>query len=615
MLEKMKKPISLLLLLAVMLSFAACGKEEDPEDDTALTIDPNQSTVSVKAADAVFSLGYDADVTLNPLNTTSEANYIVDCLVYEFAVDLDTDYNAQYNIITGWDTDNGYSWFFTVDTSITFHDGSKVTAEDVAYSIDRARKSDIYSARLNKIWGISALDEDTVMITLADINYLFPRLLNVPVIKKGSSSDQPEGTGQYMFNLDKTKLVKYEGHRNANNTPLDVIYLVENGNDDETIASYTASVIDLVVNDPTSISRLGFGSNNEIRHFYTTNMQYIGFNTQKEFTCYPNMRRAMNYAIDREYIAETVFNGSAQAATLAIPPWNSLYNNTLAKMYEFDLTEAQRIFTGEGVSDYDQDGMCEYQLPGGIAEIELDFVVCADNADKVKAAKRIVDDLASIGITAKLRQLSWTEYLNAIVYGEYDMFYGEIRLTADFSLIDMLSTNGVKNFYKYSDPNMYDTILKYLSSIGETERQQNCDTMCKYVADTAVIIPILFEEQQVLTHRDVVSGLTPTQYNIFYDFKNWTIDPKQALTEEELEEMEHLDEPAVTAKPQVTATPEPNDEPDASAEPSATPEPSVEPSVTPETSTEPTATPEPTASTEPTVTPSGQTSMNKPQEG
>jgi len=523
MTETMKRMMALVLCLALLLSVTGCGKK-DEDEDVGMTIDPNQSTIALKAADDVFSLGYDADESLNPLKTKSQANYIVDCLVYEFAVELDQDYNAIGNIIKSWDTDNGFSWLFTVDTTVTFHDGSYVTAEDVVYSIEQARRSDVYSSRLNKIWGISALNDDTVMITLSDTNYLFPRLLNVPVIKKGSSSEMPDGTGQYMFDIDMTKLLKYEEHRYAENTPIDVIYLQDNGTPDEKIEAYATSVVDLAINDPTSLSRLGYGSNNEIRHFATTNMQYIGFNCEQEFTCYPEYRRAMSYAVNREYIANTVFNGSAKVSPFPVSPFNSLYNEQLAEQYAFNLENAQRIFQGQGVQDYDQDGMCEYQLPGGIAEIELDFIVAADNTDKVKAAQRIVEDLKSIGINVKLRQLTWTEYQNAIVYGQYDMCYAEVKLTADFSMIDMLSTNGVKNFYKVKDPNVYEVVLAYLGSVGATERAQNCDIMCKYLADNAYIIPICFEEQQVLTHRDVVSGLEPTQYNVFYNFKNWEID-------------------------------------------------------------------------------------------
>ena len=614
MTHKLKRMICLLLATVMLMGLTACGKEEAKGDDSALTIDPNQSTVVVKAADAVFTLGYDADESLNPLRTSSQANYIVDCLVYEFAVDLDPDYNPIPNIITSWDTDNGIGWVLRIDPTVTFHDGTRVTAEDVAYSIEQARKSDIYGARLNKIWGISAFNSsDQVMISLSDTNYMFPRCLNIPIIKKGSDTAMPEGTGQYMFDVDMTKLVKYEDHRYAENTPLDVIYLHNNGTPDEKIAAYASSVVDLAVNDPTSLSRLGYGSQNEVRHFATTNMQYIGFNMSREFVCYPQVRKAISYAVNREYIVDSIYNGSAMEATLPIPPTNDLYNTTLADMYKFDLINAQREFQGAGVQDFDQDGMCEYQLPGGIAEINIEMIVPADNTDKVKAAKRIVEDLAAIGIPVRLKQLSWSDYVNAIVYGEYDLFYGEIKLTPDFSLVDMLTTKGVKNFYNISDPNVYEFISKYLGSITETERKMNCDAMCRYIMDNGYIVPVLFEEQQVLTHRDVVSGLNPTQYNLFYNFKDWTIDPTAGLVDADQDGNLDVATPDVdvTAEPENTKRPIPTPSPKLTP----TPDPNVTPTVTPEGDTEDEEGEVVQETPRPTVTPTPQTSMNRPQEG
>ena len=578
MTEKLKRSLCLLLATAMVLTMTACGKDkEDEADDNAANIDPNQSTVAVKAQDDLFSLGYDPDASLNPLTTKSSANYIVDCLVYEFAVELDQDYNPIPNVISAWDTDNGTSWFFTIDTSITFHDGTNVTAADVAYSLNRARSNDVYAARLNKIWGISAMDEDTLMITLADTNYMFPRCLNVPVVKADSDSKTPPGTGPYVFSEDKTKLEKYEDYRFVDDTPIDVIYLQPNGTPEEKIADYSTSVLDLVINDPTSLSRLGFGSNNEIRHFPTTNMQYIGFNMEGDFTCYSTYRYAFNYIVDREYIVHNILNDSAAVATMPISPVNSLYNHSMAERYKFDRIMALNALNGAGVQDYDNDGMLEYQLPGGIAEIELDFVVPSDNTDKVKAAKRIAEDLTAIGVPVKVRQLSWTDYLNAIVEGDYDMFYGEIRLTADFNLTDMLTTNGLKNFYNITDPNFYEVIHAFLKAPSETERRQMCDAMCQYIVDQAPIIPICFEEQQVLTHRDVVSGLEPTQFNVFYNFRNWTINLGDGVDKKLAKEQAKLEGNQTTESEDADAEGDKADKTDVSPKPSASPAPTASP--------------------------------------
>lgn len=523
--KQMKRLVSLLLCGAMLFTVTACGKktEEEQQGDDTPNIDVNSSDVAMKAQDDLFTLGYDANYTMHPLRTTSSANALVDCLAYEFAIEVDQDFQPVPNLILDWKSENGISWFFTVDTTVTFHDGSTLTAGDVSYSINQARNSETYGPRLNKVWGVSALSDETLMITLSDTNYMFPRLLNIPVVKNDAADGLPTGSGPYVFSEDMSKLTLYEDYRFASEMPIDVIYLHENGDREQTISDYSTSLIDLVVNDPTGMSRLGYGGNNEVRYFPTTNLQFIGMNTQSEFTCYQTYRYALNYAVDRAYIANNILGGSAVTANLPILPENSLYNADLAARYDFDLETARRMLNDAGVKDLDEDGMLEYQLPGGMADIDLDFIVCSDNTDKVKAAQKIAADLTSIGVGVTVRQLTWLEYVYCITNGEYDMFYGEVKLSADFNLTDLLTTNGVKNFCGINDPNYYEYIHSYLSAQTDAERRQTCDYMCQYIADGAVIVPICFEKQQVLTHRDVVSGIEATQYNVFYNLKNWTI--------------------------------------------------------------------------------------------
>ena len=522
-----KRILAVLLSAALLLTAAGCGKDKAAADgkdpDGELTIDPNVSTVNIKAQDNLFTLGYDADYTMDPISTTSSANALVDRLVYELAVEVDREFNAVPNLITEWSTTNGYNWSFKVDTSVTFHDGSHLTAADVAYSINRARRSDAYGTRLSKVWGVSAMDDETVLITLTETNYLFPRLLAIPVVKGEDIDGLPMGTGPYVFSEDLTQLTVYQGYRMADEMPIDVIYLHENGDAEQTISDYSSSLIDLVINDPTGLSRLGYGANNETRYFTTTNLQYIGLNQKREFTCYQNCRYALNYGVDRDYIVETILGGSAVKTMLPICPDSDLYNTDLAKRYEYSLDTCKGLLASAGVQDYDEDGLLEYQLPGGYAKINLDFIVCSDNTDKVKAAQKIAADLESIGIGVSVRQLSWDEYKAAIVAGNYDLFYGEIKLTADFNLTDMLTTKGGKNFYGIDNADYYEYISAYLTAPTDEERAQTCDYMCQFLAEQAAIIPICFEKQQVLTHRDVVSGIEATQYNVFYNLKNWTI--------------------------------------------------------------------------------------------
>ena len=71
------------------------------------------------------------------------------------------------------------------------HDGSTLTAADVAYSIQLARNSERYSGRFSNVYGISPSGTDTVNISTARADLQLPYLLTVPVIKYGLLQQLP----------------------------------------------------------------------------------------------------------------------------------------------------------------------------------------------------------------------------------------------------------------------------------------------------------------------------------------------------------------------------------------------------------------------------------------
>ena len=529
---KFKRYAALILALALIFAvFTGCAEQTGENAETEKTEEEHVEGESLGmdlprayAADDVFSLDSDPDAGYNPIKTKSSKNLLFLPLVYDNVFELDENFNVSSRIVTEYNTDNGIWWTFDVDTSVRFHDGSTLTAYDVAYSIKQAMQSSRYSPRLSCVWGCSALDEDTFAITLAYENMQLPSVFTVPVIKDGSAGDDiPPGTGPFMFSEELDRLEIFRGNPSAACMPIRTIYLVQCDGVEESIEAYKNGITDAVINDPSSIADVGYGTANDIWTYPTTSMHYIGFNMSDAFLCYANYRYALNFAVDREYIAKNVMGGNALPAALPISPMSSLYNTAYAENFGFSLEKCATVFYNSNVRDVDDDGKLEYMLGGIPIEIDIDFVVCSDSSEKLEIARSIAANLAGLGVTVTIRELGWNDYVTAIMDGEYDMYYGEIKLTPDFNLRSLLTENGTMNYGGIEDPNYETKILEYLKASDE-ERNFYCDMMCKYIADTAPIVPICFEKQQLLTHRGVVSGVSPTQYNAFNGFADWEID-------------------------------------------------------------------------------------------
>ncbi len=527
----MRNRILPLILAAVMClgMFTGCQMltitSDEPEQETETGVSVGTELTQGYAADDLFSVIYDTEDSLNPFSAESSANLMFMPLIYDTLFEVDEYYEFTPSLITEYSSENGTTWYFTVDTSRVFHDGSGLTAYDAVYSIQRAMNSTQYSTRLSKIIGISAMDEETFVVNILGANYQFPALLNIPVIPDGSIDEpSPAGTGPYMLSPDGEKLELFDRHPLAAQMPIDEIYLRGYTSAADTITAFEDSLIDIVVNDPNSISSLGYGSANETRYFMTTNMHYIGYNMSSMFFQTPGYRHCMTYAIDRSSIVTNMMDGCAAEATLPINPMSPLYNSSYASSFGFDMESCETAFENAGVSDYDDDGLREYMVTGIPMEIDLVFLVCNESTAKVMAARDIASRLESIGITVTLKELSWDDYSTALSNGDFDMYYGEVRLSADFDLSCLLTSGGSVNYGRVSD-SMYDTAISdYLAAENWDARKMACDLMCQTIVENAPITAVCFERQQVLTHRGVVSGINATQYNIFNHFEEWTLD-------------------------------------------------------------------------------------------
>ena len=531
MMEKYKKGIGLLLGAAILAGCLGGCSFLDLETGTAAGseetgTDAGQLATGVKAVDNVFSLNYDSQSSFNPYTSESAKNLMITPLLYQFLYDVDENFAVTPGALDNAETEDYVTWTFHIAAGAAFSDGSEVTAQDAAYSLQQAKGCALYSTRLSRIAGVTAQEDGTLTVRLTRANSQLPALLNVPLIKNGSAGEWiPLGSGAFKMSEDYLSLIPNTYSSAAKKLPLDCIYLKEYTQAAEILSAFEDSTLDLVLNDPLGSDHLGYSSANAVRYYNTTNMHYIGFNASSAFFSEPARRAALTYAIDRSTIVTSIMNGCAAEAALPMSPLCSLYNNAYAETFAFSLEKCERLLENAEVTDTDEDGLREFMVTGIPVEIDLDFVVCSDNSAKVTAARAIAANLESLGISVTLRELGWEEYQAALTNRKFDMYYGEVKLTADFDLTSLLAADGRLNYGKFSDPNYASRIHDYLNS-DEENRQKNSDLMMSYIMENMPIVCICFEKQQVVTHRGVVTGMAPTQYNIFNKISDWTVNLK-----------------------------------------------------------------------------------------
>lgn len=545
--KTIKKNLSLLLVLAMSLSLCACGRRRDQGDGIPESTG-GKDVVRAEAADKVFTLNSNSKYSFNPLIATSHANQLICDLVFEDMVELDENFEIieGAGLIREWECDEeGKVWNFTIATDHVFHDGSPVTAKDLSYSLNLSINADRFKGRFASFQGASYWGDDKLTVTLGIGDKQLIKLLNIPIIKLNSYGRElesglavPMGSGPYTFSPEGDKLLAYtEGYEGYRHPPVDVIYITEYNDAESTISAFEDGLIDVVVNDPSSYTNLGYASSNEIHNFATTNMHYLCFNEDSVLGRYSQFRIALQYAFDRDYLVE-LLHGNAVSSALPMYPTCRAFPEALNSSLSFNMESCRRILESAGIRDYDEDGMLEY-MSGSPQEIEFTVIVCADSSAKAGIVRKFQEDMAAIGFPVTVMELTWENYMKALEEGEVevgnqtipvDMYYGEVKLRNNFDITEILqprTKDNEANNLNYTgsvDNTIVDRINTYLAA-SDAQRPTAFYELCTYITGTAgSLITIGFEKQQIITRRGVCKGIDANIGNPLWNFAQWTID-------------------------------------------------------------------------------------------
>lgn len=535
-----KKTIALLLCAALLLSVCGCTGSADGDDGTDGGADGGDAAEEqsdgdvgenppVSSADSVFTMNFDPDSSLNPLTATDPYNRELFSLLYEGLFTVNDKFSASGVLCSAYETADGITWSFTLRTDVTFHDGTALTAEDAEYSIDRARTSPAFSERLSEIDSVYASGADTLIIKLKSADRTLPLLLDVPIIKAGTASDDaPLGTGPYMLSgaYGNNYLSAYKDYRQRIALPLETIYLKKTEQAD-LAESFASRRLDILTCDPTGVQELNLHLDYETRYYDTSTLLYLGFNMKKDEDGHylenavknALLRRAIGRLLNRDEICSEIYKKAVRPAPLALSSALSCYDEAWEENTGYSLQAFSSLFAAAGMEDRDSDGFLEG--PGGAFSLKV--LVNEENPYKVAAAEKIVSDLHNTGIKAELSVLPWEDFIKALSDGDFSMYLGEAKLRQNFDLSPLLTEDGSLNYGGAEDAVYASHIRRFLAAEEGDEKQAAAKSLCDYINAEAPIIPIAYKKNAVLTHIGVSKGLAPSQSNTFYGITDWEI--------------------------------------------------------------------------------------------
>lgn len=505
--KRLLKCLCAALVIPALLTGCWQGDPMDAETGLPQFDDLEQDTAETRVIlPEIFSLPYAPDQSLDPITCPDGMQQVIASLLYESLFRLNTSLEAEAWLCAGYTYDDAlYHYEFTLRSGVTFSDGSALTAADVKASLDRARNSDRYRARLAGVSSISTSGDQVVVISLSAPNSAFPSLLDIPIIKAGTEKDAaPTGTGPYLLSIGESGayLVANQSWWQGRKQPADRIALVEAADMDTMLYRFTSHDVQLVTADLTGMFPISATGNIVYQDADTTILQYVGCNVTREPLDNAAFRRVLSQGINRTSVVSAFLSGHGTASQFPISPVSPLYPSELEERYSRDAFSAALAESGY------------------VSDRSLTLLVNEENTFKVSVAAYLAETFTSGGVPVTVQALPWEEYTAALLSGDFDLFYGEVKLTADWDLSALLSTDGPLNYGGWSDPQT-DQLLAAFA--GANDRSAAAKSLCAYLQTQAPILPVCFKSTSVLMQNDVLSGLQPTMAEPFYNLTDCTI--------------------------------------------------------------------------------------------
>ena len=520
------------LLLALAALLQGCLRESVPDAvpaepyTPATTADIYDDDVSAPDRRGVFTLRYDPNSTLNPISGMNSDNILLSSLLYEGLFSLDSNLAAEPVLCESWTVEDNLIYTLNIKPDVAVNDGSTLTANDVVYTLTQASQRGLFVNRLKNVEKITSDGELSVIINLKSPNRHFINLLDIPIIKSGSMDNRmPPGTGPYVFSeSDIMRLDRFRSHRDYESLPVYSIFL-RVCNDDEAAEFFEDGKLSLLWDDPSDTYDIRLNRVHEKRFYDTTTLQFIGYNTRSVVLREPDVRRAVGCAIDREFIVSDIMQGSALVAENALSPAYRYYSEQWNYTTIDPQLEISAILDWAGLEDFDDDSYLEYpDGAGNYVKFSFDFIVNSENQYKVRAAHLIAGALRQTGISVTVRELPWDSFIGALESGNFDMYYGEVMLSADFDLSSLLLPNGKLNYGKVGGSDYRPYMDAFLNAETEGDEILAAKELCEIVLWESPFSPILYKKYAVYTPMGAISGAMPGQSGVFRMIKDWTID-------------------------------------------------------------------------------------------
>jgi peptide/nickel transport system substrate-binding protein len=466
-------------------------------------------------------------LTLDPHSQNEGTTHTFNHQIYETLLTRDVEGNLVPRLATEWyiKADDPTVWVFKLREGVKFHGGEDFTAEDVVFSLDRARSDKSNLRQLHAdVAEVVAIDDLTVEVKMNGPSPLYPNnTTNTFIMDKGWSEAHDvvevqdfaagednyavrnaNGTGPYVLQSRepdvRSVMTAFEGHWDEKPAVTELVYLPIKEAATR-IAALLSGEVDIVQDVPVQdIERLSATSDVKVATGPENRIIYFGYKfgdaplkssniTDRNPINDPKVREAMELAIDREAIKRVVMRGQSMPAGVAMPPFVNGWTPDLDAFPAPDIAKAKELLAEAGYPD--------------------GFTVTLDTPNNryvndEAVSQAVVGMLGQIGIKVTLASRPIAQHAPVILNNETDFYlmgWGVPTFDSAYIFNDLIHTKdgnyGAYNAGLYTNPELDEKIRSLGTEIDLDKRNATIAEIWKVVKDDRVLLPI---HNQVLAY-------------------------------------------------------------------------------------------------------------------
>ena len=260
-----------------------------------------------------------------------------------------------------------------------------------------------------------------------------------------------------------------------------------------------------------NIGTIGFN----LRETYGREFDYLALNVERDAMSNIEVRQAINYAIDKQDIVNSVYGGNYFTADFPLSYGSYLYNKESSD-YEYNPDRSKQILNDNGWTYTNK--YWQKKIENRYVRLKFNLLVNSYNGQRVEVANKIREKLEDIGIQVNVIAIKDRTFDRYIANKDYDILLTGVTVGLSPNLNRYF---GEGNLANYSN-NEANGILNDIKNIADTNiLKEKYNRLQSIFQEDRAYIGLYFNKMSLIYGKNVSGTINPTWYNLFYNIETW----------------------------------------------------------------------------------------------